>query len=730
MTDLFWLALPGLVAAVVALLLTPPVGQLAVRLGAVDEPGERKVHHVAVPRMGGLAVVASIAITFACAPWLSAGRWHLPSHLVSGVGFGVLPILAVSMIDDIRSLRPLTKSVAHLIGAIIAVSLGVSLGPVVHLFGESIEIGWMAIPLSVLWIVSITNAFNLIDGLDGLSTGLALIAAASMAIVFAIVGQAEMTGTSLVLAGALLGFLPYNLHPARLFLGDTGSTAIGFCLACFALRGGSTLSSGFAALLPVFILGLPIADMLIAVVRRTLHRMEHHAGGLFEPDRNHIHHRLLALGIGHGKAVLALYGAGLVLAGAALLSVFATAREAALMVFALLCAAFIGVQRLGYDEFAFIRRGTVLKVYELRAVKRGFFIVFVDLALTFVTAYIAMGLKTDAWKLQTTGPSVVEIATTLAPVTVAIFLWRGMYRGSWRVAGLQDLTRVLVSVTIATAVGALVLTLPPASTYPLSLFGIYGVVSLLLTASVRASYVILEYTKLRSTHQGSPVLIYGAGRRGAAAVRELFQNQALGLRPVGFIDDDPRKQGKYVTGLTVLGAGREIDKALESSGARGILISTEKIAAHRLERATDACRKLGGRVFHLDIGVHRVDRDEPPPVQTPAPAPIPVGTQLAWGALSTSLNVPEHLDSQPCPSCRVAQARRSRARNAIERVRKLRTDKRLYRCDSCQWRGWLTPMEFASPAAVAAAVPFNHATLDIPLQTAAPFARSLGSRQQ
>src|SRR6185437_54537 len=133
-------------------------------------------------------------------------------------------------------------------------------------------------------------------------------------------------------AGALVGFLPYNTHPARLFLGDTGATAIGFGLAAFALRGGSTLSTGFAALLPVFILGLPIADTLIAMVRRTVHRVEHHQGGVFEPDRNHIHHRLLSLGLQHGHAVLLLYAAGLLLAAAALLSIFLTTREAALMV--------------------------------------------------------------------------------------------------------------------------------------------------------------------------------------------------------------------------------------------------------------------------------------------------------------------------------------------------------------------------------------------------------------
>ena len=345
------------------------------------------------------------------------------------------------------------KFLAHTLGAIIAVGFGVSLAPVVHLFGTAIHLGVLAAPLSVLWIVGVTNAFNIIDGLDGLSAGLALIAATSMAAVFALVGQPDMAAVALVLAGALAGFLPYNTHPARLFLGDTGSTAIGFCLATFALKGGATLSSGFAALLPVFMLGLPIADTLIAIARRTLGRLENHTGGMLVPDSNHIHHRLLALGIDHGRAVLILYGAGLVLAGAAFVSVFLTARDAALVVVALLLAGFIGVHRLGYDEFAFLRRGTILKVYTMPAVKRGMFVVYVDTILAVVAAYLVVGLKTDHWSFALVRHSVLDLATTFAPVTVLVFWWCGMYRGSWRVSGLDDLTRACRAVAIVTVVG-------------------------------------------------------------------------------------------------------------------------------------------------------------------------------------------------------------------------------------------------------------------------------------
>jgi len=706
--DILLLALPGVAACLMTLALTPLVARMAVVVGAVDLPDHRKVHKAPVPRLGGIAVVAAIVAAFASASWLSAGRWQLPSNLTAGIGFGVLPILLVSIVDDIRSVGAWYKFLAHLLGASIAVALGITFAPEVHLFGSEFHIGWMAGPISVLWIVGVTNAFNLIDGLDGLSAGLALIASLSMAVVFAIVGQSSMAGTSLVLAGALLGFLPYNVHPARLFLGDTGATTIGFCLAAFALRGGSTLSSGFAALLPAFILGLPIADMLIAMLRRTLHRLEYHAGGIFEADRNHIHHRLLAMGVEHRTAVLTLYGAGLALAGIALASLLVSEREAALMVIASLLAGLVGVFRLGYDEFAFIRRGTVLKLYELPAVKRGLFVVFVDLTVTFVAAYLSIGLKTDLWNFHHEGRLALEFGTTFAPITVAVFSWCGMYKGSWRVAGLEDLTRIVIAVSIATPLGAVALSWWSPNTYSLSLFGIYGVVSLLLTASLRASYVIVEHTTLQSSNRGEPVLIYGAGRRGAAAVHELLKNQALNLRPVGFIDDDATKRGRIIAGLCVLGACREIEHLLNTTHARGVVISTGRITAPRIDRAANACHTGKGKFFHLDLGVHRVDDEDR---FAPAPAATFVNVQSTSGVVFAG-----HVADDPeqrCPSCRSQRVHRSKARSTLERFRKLRTDRRLFRCEDCGWRGWLTPLAFGARFGLDVKSSFDSGTLDL-----------------
>ena len=151
-----------------ALVLTPVVARFAVMIGAIDMPATRKIHVRPIPRLGGLAVVSAIAIVWIAARWIVHGPWQLPPELVFAVGVGVLPVLVVSLVDDIRSMPAGLKFIAHVVGAVIAVAVGARLGSDVHLFGATIHIGFLTYPLSVLWIVGVTNAFNIIDGLDGL----------------------------------------------------------------------------------------------------------------------------------------------------------------------------------------------------------------------------------------------------------------------------------------------------------------------------------------------------------------------------------------------------------------------------------------------------------------------------------------------------------------------------------------------------------------------------------
>ena len=424
---------PALLAGLIVIVITPIVRRFAWQIGAVDSPGARKVHTIPTPRLGGLAVVIGVLVV-GCL--VSTGGGHglrpIPFELWRGAVLGLVPIFTISLWDDIKPLRSPYKLAAHVAGALVAVWAGIRLGPVVHLFGQEVTLGLLAVPISILWIVGVTNAFNLIDGLDGLSAGLALISAVSLAGVFVLTGRLDMASASLILAGALLGFLPYNLFPASIFLGDSGSTAIGFFLSCLALRSGLSLSAGFAILVPVIILGLPVAETLISMTRRMVRRMDKsESSGVFEADGEHIHHRLMALGLNHRRAVFVLYGVGITLAGAGYLSILFSTRSAGLLLATLVVAGFIGISRLGYNEFALFRRGLVLRMYDAPVLNRALFAVFVDLTFVVTALYLSIGLKYDDWALAQNRLLARQLLSLVPLITVVVFWGFRLYRGAW-----------------------------------------------------------------------------------------------------------------------------------------------------------------------------------------------------------------------------------------------------------------------------------------------------------
>ena len=424
---------PALLAGLIVIVITPIVRRFAWQIGAVDSPGARKVHTIPTPRLGGLAVVIGVLVV-GCL--VSTGGGHglrpIPFELWRGAVLGLVPIFTISLWDDIKPLRSWYKLAAHVAGALVAVWAGIRLGPVVHLFGQEVTLGLLAVPISILWIVGVTNAFNLIDGLDGLSAGLALISAVSLAGVFVLTGRLDMASASLILAGALLGFLPYNLFPASIFLGDSGSTAIGFFLSCLALRSGLSLSAGFAILVPVIILGLPVAETLISMTRRMVRRMDKsESSGVFEADGEHIHHRLMALGLNHRRAVFVLYGVGITLAGAGYLSILFSTRSAGLLLATLVVAGFIGISRLGYNEFALFRRGLVLRMYDAPVLNRALFAVFVDLTFVVTALYLSIGLKYDDWALAQNRLLARQLLSLVPLITVVVFWGFRLYRGAW-----------------------------------------------------------------------------------------------------------------------------------------------------------------------------------------------------------------------------------------------------------------------------------------------------------
>lgn len=304
-------------AMCLAAALTPLARRLAFRMGAVVRPGGRHVHKSTIPRMGGVAIAVAI-----CAPLLAlfvvdsavARIIRNEAHLAVGLLVGGVLVCGVGVADDVRGLRPRYKLLAQIAASAIAYGFGFRI-PAVHVpFVGALSMGVFALPVTILWIVGITNAVNLIDGLDGLAAGVVFFAAVTNFAVALISTSVFVAVLMAAVMGALLGFLFYNFNPARIFMGDSGSYFLGFVLATSSLAGPAHKASAAVSLLvPIVALGVPIFDTLFSMVRRMLERRP-----LFSPDRGHIHHRLLDMGITHRRAVLILYGVSVALTVAAI----------------------------------------------------------------------------------------------------------------------------------------------------------------------------------------------------------------------------------------------------------------------------------------------------------------------------------------------------------------------------------------------------------------------------
>ena len=305
------LLLAAAIAFAVSFLMTPPVKNFAQRVGAMDIPkDERRVHNHPIPRMGGIAIFLGFVISLLLFVDMSTK--------VMGMLLGAVIIAAMGAIDDIVSLKPWVKLAGQVAAAVVAIRCGVVFDAITNPNFMSdtttIQIGWLSIPLTLLWIVACTNAVNLIDGLDGLAVGVSSISSLTMLIVSLLVSE---PGISLILAaltGACIGFMPYNMNPAKIFMGDVGSQLLGFVLSTVSILGLFKFHAIITFLVPLLALAVPLADTVFAIFRRLLHGQSP-----FHADKGHFHHRLLAMGLNQKQAVAVLYGISALLGTVAVL---------------------------------------------------------------------------------------------------------------------------------------------------------------------------------------------------------------------------------------------------------------------------------------------------------------------------------------------------------------------------------------------------------------------------
>lgn len=329
---------PFLVAVLLSLLTTPLVRKIAIKVGAIDIPkDERRVHKEPMPLMGGLAIYIGLVIS-------SLIFLPMDKTLIS-ILVGATIILISGIIDDIRGLSPKLKLLFQMMAGLVLILGDIRVDFVTNPFSQDyvlLYLKWLSIPITLFWIVGITNTINLIDGLDGLACGVAMISSISLMLVAEKFDQVHVTILSAAVAGACLGFLPYNFNPAKIFMGDTGALLLGFMLATISIEGVMKSVATIAVVVPIMILGVPIFDTTFAIFRRLLSGQSIATG-----DKGHLHHRLLDKGFSQKQTVFILYGLSAVFGAFAVIVAKANSKQAVYLSVLLFITAIIFALKLG-----------------------------------------------------------------------------------------------------------------------------------------------------------------------------------------------------------------------------------------------------------------------------------------------------------------------------------------------------------------------------------------------
>ncbi|WEV43120.1 MraY family glycosyltransferase [Lactobacillus sp. ESL0684] len=326
---------------IIQVAITPFIRRLAFVLGAVDNPNARRINKKPMPTLGGLGIF----VTFNIGVFVLL-RDQFPTHEAFSVLLGSSVIVLTGIIDDIMELKPRQKMFGIFVGALVIYFLGGIKMNVVNLpfINKQIDLGWWSLPITIFWILALTNAVDLIDGLDGLADGVSMISLVTMGIVgyfFLHTRQLYIPIACFMLAACLLGFLPYNFHPAKMFLGDTGALYIGFMIAILSLKGLKNVTF-ISLLVPITILGVPITDTIYAMIRRKLNNRP-----VSQADKHHLHHQLMKMGLTHRQTVLSIYAISLSFSFISLLFLLSPLWGTLVLILGLLLALELFVESIG-----------------------------------------------------------------------------------------------------------------------------------------------------------------------------------------------------------------------------------------------------------------------------------------------------------------------------------------------------------------------------------------------
>lgn len=617
-----WLKYPVilLIGMLTAFVLTPLIRRLAIRVGMVDLPGERRIHKSPIPRGGGLSIYfgfhAACAVLF-LVPWIPFVskmdlHWWWSFFLISTW------LVLVGLFDDAHGLRPTVKLLGQIIAAAAAYAADISAGAALGFHLPP----FLDFTITVLWILVFINAFNLIDGLDGLATGLAIIAAIGIGggLLFR-----HMPGDVLVclgFIGACLAFLWYNFHPASVFLGDTGSMFIGLTLACISLSTGSKGAAVASVAVPLLAIGVPVFDVMLAIWRRVVRRLIE--GGeskyrVMKADTDHIHHRLARSGLSQKSVATWLYGLAAVLVVLALASMLYRTQAVGIFLVAFAAGAFVVVKHLArvelWDSGSAILHGLRRPTGKVMAVISY---PVIDIFILASSLWLSLWLVSLDSDLKPLKDQWISNAPFWIGVPFIVLIIGKTYRRVWSRARVGEIVELVLALAMGVvACMGLAIIFPQEGDRSLLLkallfagFSIAGVVAVRVFLRVLQDVLVMtsRYPMLSGQRDLRPAVVYGAGRRGTLYLHWRSGNYPQTVNDhiiAGLIDDDSNLHGRLVYGYNVLGGAEDLPKIMESYHVRDVIVAAELTAENRL-RLLDLARKLNLVVWEWTVRKDRV----------------------------------------------------------------------------------------------------------------------------
>ena len=555
-----------LIPLCLVLFFTPVVRIFAIKLGIISYPRQDRWHKNPTALMGGIAIYLACLISFAWFGLLSKNSLSL----FMGASF----LFVIGLVDDKIRITPYFKLFAQIIAACIPVLFNVFVGlPINNIF---------VIPLTIVWIIGVTNAFNLLDNIDGLACGIAAITAFMLFISLTITGERSLSLISLIICAASLGFLPYNFNRAKIFMGDSGSMFLGYSLAVISISGvsGKHISNVFTPILvPVLILGVPIFDTLFVMIGRSMIGRK-----IFEGGKDHTSHRLVMLGISQGKTVLLLYSISIIFGLIALLyaktNLFIISIIAFCSFIILIYFGFFLYEVTSVDDKNKVTLKTQKKM-QGKTVLNNFFMykrqiveVFLDFTAICIAYYAAYFLRFEDQLFFANFVFLKESLPWVIIIKLLVFFTLGLYRGVWRYIGISDFSTIFKVVSLGSFFSILFLTFVYRfQGYSRAVFFIDWLLLLSLILGSRFLFRLVGEFLLSMRKGFKNVLIFGAGDTGEMVIREIKKSKFMNYNVLGFIDDDPKKIGNRIHGILVLGDRLKIKKLVSELDIKEIFIA-------------------------------------------------------------------------------------------------------------------------------------------------------------